>query len=46
MRTRPLSRRDWFRISAGLGLSASGWFPAFAEDAARNPQRKRSCILL
>jgi hypothetical protein len=46
MRTPQLSRRDWFRISAGLGLSTSGWFPAFAADAARNPQRKRSCILL
>jgi hypothetical protein len=46
METPRLSRRDWFRVSAGLGLSASGWFPAFAADAARNPQRKRSCILL
>jgi hypothetical protein len=27
-------------------VAASGWFPAFAADAARNPQRKRSCILL
>src|SRR5687768_14893591 len=41
-----LSRRDMLRVSAGLGLAASGWFPAFAADAARNPQRKRSCILL
>jgi hypothetical protein len=46
MRTPQLSRRDWFRVSAGLGLSTCGWFPAFAADAARNPQRKRSCILL
>jgi hypothetical protein len=41
-----LSRRDLFRVSAGLGLGASGWMPAFAADAAANPQRKRSCILL
>lgn len=41
-----LSRRDWFRVSAGVGLGASGWFPAFAADAAKNPQRKRACILL
>lgn len=41
-----LSRRDMLRVSAGLGAAASGWFPAFAADAARNPQRKRSCILL
>ncbi len=41
-----LSRRDWLRVSAGLGASASGWFPAFATDAAKNSQRKRSCILL
>jgi hypothetical protein len=41
-----LSRRDWFRVSAGLGVSACGWLPALAAEAARNPQRKRSCILL
>src|SRR5205085_5783504 len=41
-----LSRRDWFRVSAGVGLGASGWFPAFAADAVKNPQRKRACILL
>jgi Protein of unknown function (DUF1501) len=41
-----LSRRDLFRVSAGLGLAASGWMPAFASEVARNPQRKRSCILL
>ena len=44
--TPQLSRRDWFRVSAGLGAAAAGWFPAFAADAAKNPQRKRSCILL
>src|SRR5471032_3159659 len=43
-----LSRRDLMRLSmAGvLGGSMSGWLPAFAADAAPNPQRKRSCILL
>jgi hypothetical protein len=41
-----LSRRDWFRVSAGLGAAAAGWLPAFAADAAKDPQRKRSCILL
>jgi Protein of unknown function (DUF1501) len=46
MRKPALSRRDWFRVSAGLGLASAGWFPAFAADAARNPHRKRSCILL
>lgn len=46
MGTPQLSRRDWFRVSAGLGAAASGWLPAFAADAAKNPHRKRSCILL
>ena len=46
MRTPNLSRRDLFRVSAGLGLAASGWLPEFAAAAARDPQRKRSCILL
>ena len=43
-----VSRRDFGRLSAAgvLGASASGWFPAFAAEAAKNPQRKRSCILL
>ena len=46
MRTPQLSRRDWFRVSAGLGLASAGWLPALAADAALDPQRKRSCILL
>jgi hypothetical protein len=29
-----------------VGFSTSGWLGALAADAARNPQRKRSCILL
>src|SRR5881275_1708543 len=43
-----LSRRDWFKLtSAGvLGASSSGWLKVLADDTAKNPQRKRSCILL
>ena len=42
------SRRDWLKLTAAgvLGGSMSGWLPAFAADAAANPQRRRSCILL
>src|SRR5437588_838146 len=44
----PLSRRDWLRLSACgvVGPSLSGWFGRLAQAAARDPQRKRSCILL
>jgi len=44
----PVSRRDFFRLGAvgALGTSMSGWFPAFAAEASKDPQRKRSCILL
>jgi len=28
------------------GLSASGWFPALADELAANPERRRHCILL
>ncbi len=47
-RTPSLSRRDWFRLSTAgvVGFSMSGWLEALAQDAAKNPQRKRSCILL
>ncbi len=43
-----LSRRDWLRLSTAgvLGASMSGWLETLAADAATNPQRKRSCILL
>lgn len=43
-----LSRRELLRASAlGLvGCSMSGWMPAFAAEAAGDPQRKRHCILL
>jgi hypothetical protein len=29
-----------------LGTSESGWFSAFADEAAKNPKRRRHCILL
>jgi uncharacterized protein (DUF1501 family) len=43
-----LSRRDWLKLSTAgvVGYSMSGWLGALADDAAKNPQRKRSCILL
>jgi hypothetical protein len=43
-----LSRRDWLRLcTAGVvGWSSSGWLGALADEAAKSPQRKRSCILL
>ncbi len=43
-----LSRRDWLRLSAaGLaGYSMSGWLGTLSADAATDPKRRRSCILL
>src|SRR5437762_1607417 len=43
-----LNRRDWLRLSAAgvAGYSMSGWFGAFAEDAARRSDRRGACILL
>ncbi len=43
-----LSRRDWLRLSAAgvVGWSVSGWIEALAAEAASDPQRKRSIILL
>jgi hypothetical protein len=43
-----LSRREWLRLtSAGVvGFSLSGWLDALAADAAKHPQRRKSCILL
>ncbi len=43
-----LSRRDWLRLATvgAVGASMSGWLETLAADAAKNPQRKRSCILL
>ncbi len=44
----PLSRRDWLKLSTAgvVGTSMSGWLGALADDAAKDPRRKRSCILL
>jgi hypothetical protein len=46
--TPTLSRRDWLRLSSAgvVGFSMSGWLEALAADAAKHPQRRRSCILL
>jgi len=43
-----LTRRDWLKLSAAgvVGHSLSGWLELFAADAVKNPQRKRSCIVL
>ncbi len=40
-----MSRRDWLRF-AGIGCLGSTWLRAFANAAALDPSRKRSCILL
>jgi hypothetical protein len=43
-----LTRRDWLRLSAAgvAGGSLSGWLGALAQESARDPKRRRSCILL
>jgi hypothetical protein len=43
-----VSRRQLLQAgSLGLlGASASGWFPALANDLAADPKRRRQCILL
>jgi hypothetical protein len=43
-----ISRRDWLRLSAAgvVGFSSSGWLGALADQAAGDPKRRRSCILL
>lgn len=43
-----LSRRDWLRVSAvgTVGVSQSGWLQSLAADAAKDPKRKKSVILL
>ncbi len=44
---RHISRREWLRLAGlGIGCSMSGWLDVLAAQAATNPQRKRSCILL
>ncbi len=43
-----LTRRQLMRLAAvgALGASASGWIEALAAEAATNPSRRKSCILL
>ena len=43
-----VSRREWLRLSAAgvLGCSSSGWLERLAVAAAKDPERKRACILL
>ncbi len=41
-----LTRRNWLRCSLAAGLSMSGWLPRLAAQAANDPARRRSCILL
>jgi hypothetical protein len=43
-----LSRRDWLRLSTSgiAGSSMSGWLGTLSADAAADPKRRRSCILL
>jgi uncharacterized protein (DUF1501 family) len=43
-----ISRREWLKLTTSgvVGFSTSGWLGALAADAAGNPERKRSCILL
>jgi hypothetical protein len=43
-----LNRRDWMRLTTAgvVGWSMSGWLESMAADAAKHPERRRSCILL
>jgi len=43
-----LTRRQMLRLAAAgvVSFSTSGWIEALADDAARQPRRGRSCILL
>src|SRR5262249_19804144 len=43
-----LTRREWLKLGAAgvTAFSMSGWIERLAAEAARNPQRKRACILL
>ena len=43
-----LSRREWLKLAAAgvTAYSSSGWLEAMAAETAKNPQRKRACILL
>jgi hypothetical protein len=43
-----IDRRQWLRsaLGAGLALPGGSWLRGLAADAARDPARKRACILL
>jgi hypothetical protein len=43
-----LSRREWLKLAAAgvTAYSASGWIEAIAAETAKDPRRKRSCVLL
>ncbi len=43
-----LSRRELMKLAAAgvAGYSASGWIEALANETARDPRRRRACILL
>ena len=43
-----MNRRDFVRLSAcsAVGVSVSGWLGRLAAETAKNPERRRSCILL
>jgi hypothetical protein len=43
-----LTRRQMFRLATvgALGASASGWIQTLSADAATDPRRRKSCILL
>ena len=43
-----LTRRQLLRLAAAgvVGVSTSGWIEALAADTARDPRRRKSCILL
>jgi len=45
---RKIARRDFLRLASlgVLGSGMSGWLHRLAAETARDPQRKRSCILL
>ena len=43
-----LSRRDLFRLATAgvVSVSTSGWIEALAADTAKDPKRRKACILL
>jgi Protein of unknown function (DUF1501) len=48
MASLPISRREYLKLATAgvLGTSMSGWLQAMADDTAKDPQRKKACILL